>query len=264
MKVKVNCLVCGKEFEIPSSAIKWGQGKFCSRKCFFQAKRKRTIRVCQCCGKEFEIKTYRIKYGQGKFCSKKCYGEWISQYRIGEKAINWKGGLPHCMDCGKKLSTHYSKRCEECNHKFHSREKHWNWKGGKRHNYCIDCGKEINLYKNAKRCRSCASVGEKNGRWQGGKSFEEYSLEWTKELKEQIRKRDNYTCQKCGKIQEQEFRKEGRKLSVHHIDYNKKNCSPENLITLCRRCHSKVNNARIWWQGFFIGRLYQKNLGLFR
>ncbi|GAG97080.1 unnamed protein product, partial [marine sediment metagenome] len=58
-----------------------------------------------------------------------------------------------------------------------------------------------------------------------------------KELKGQIRRRDNYTCQQCGYTE----KKLGYKLSVHHIDYDKKNNNINNLISLCRVCHSQTN-----------------------
>lgn len=37
----------------------------------------------------------------------------------------------------------------------------------------------------------------------------------------------------------------------NHIDYNKKNCNPKNLITLCRKCHSKTNSNRDYWINYF-------------
>ena len=72
--------------------------------------------------------------------------------------------------------------------------------------------------------------GKRNSNWQGGKSFELYPLGWNKTYKEQIRYRDGYKCQspECG-IPEVECR---RKLDIHHIDYDKKNIKPENLISL--------------------------------
>lgn len=79
---------------------------------------------------------------------------------------------------------------------------------------------------------------EKHWNWQGGKSFEPYSVDWTQTLRRSIRERDNYICQKCGKLQGD------RAFSVHHIDYDKKNCNPENLTTLCRSCHIKLHNSR--------------------
>lgn len=86
---------------------------------------------------------------------------------------------------------------------------------------------------------------EKSPSWLGGKSFEEYGLDWTKTLKRSIRERDNYVCQLCSKIQcDYAF-------DVHHIDYNKKNCNPDNLITLCRSCHAKTNYKRDYWKEYF-------------
>lgn len=73
----------------------------------------------------------------------------------------------------------------------------------------------------------------------------QYSWDWNETLRRAIRERDNYTCQVCGK----EYPPNGgRKFHVHHIDYNKKNCNPENLITLCISCHMKttVGNSEEW------------------
>ena len=38
------------------------------------------------------------------------------------------------------------------------------------------------------------------------------------------------------------------KPPVHHIDYDKKNCVSNNLITLCIPCHMKTNYNRSYWQ----------------
>lgn len=87
-------------------------------------------------------------------------------------------------------------------------------------------------------------VLEKSWNWKGGISFENYPPEFNSQLKEQIRKRDNSTCKICQTIEN------GRKFCVHHIDYNKKNNEPINLITLCRVCHSKTNLNRIYWNNY--------------
>lgn len=92
--------------------------------------------------------------------------------------------------------------------------------------------------------------GENHYNWQGGLSKEPYSQEWTKTLKKAIRQRDNYKCQVCLKPQ----RKQKNRLDVHHIDYNKENCDPDNLISLCKLCHIKTNNNREKWTSFFNGR----------
>ena len=85
---------------------------------------------------------------------------------------------------------------------------------------------------------------EKHPNWLGGKSFEPYGIEFNNELKELIRKREKNKCFICGK-------KENRKLSVHHIDYNKKNNNPKNLIALCNKCHIQTNTNREEWEKFF-------------
>ena len=89
--------------------------------------------------------------------------------------------------------------------------------------------------------------GDKNNFWQGGISKEPYSFDFTRELKELIRKRDNYVCQICGKKQTEEM----VPFPIHHINYNKKNSNPNNLITLCRSCHGKTNHNRKYWIEYF-------------
>jgi len=77
--------------------------------------------------------------------------------------------------------------------------------------------------------------------WRGGKSFEPYTLDWTKSLKRSIRERDHYTCQSCGAEQGDVA------FDVHHIDFDKKNCDPANLVTLCHGCHARTTIARSPW-----------------
>ena len=84
-------------------------------------------------------------------------------------------------------------------------------------------------------------VGEKHYNWKGGVSREPYSVDWTNTLKRSIRERDCYTCQICSQYG----------IDVHHIDYDKKNCNPDNLVTLCRKCHTKTNHNREDWTKFF-------------
>ena len=88
--------------------------------------------------------------------------------------------------------------------------------------------------------------GENNPFWQGGASFEPYTKEFNRKLKKQIKERDNYTCQECGKQL-----KGKNQLDVHHIDYNKKNSKPLNLITLCKSCHTKTKFIRSDWINHF-------------
>ncbi|KKL07361.1 hypothetical protein LCGC14_2586770, partial [marine sediment metagenome] len=36
-------------------------------------------------------------------------------------------------------------------------------------------------------------------------------------------------------------------LNVHHIDYDKKNCGMDNLVTLCASCNTRANVNRGFW-----------------
>lgn len=91
-------------------------------------------------------------------------------------------------------------------------------------------GKKLSYYHRMK--QSLGRIGEKHWNWQGGKSFEPYSIDWTETLKRSIRERDNYICGACNQYGQ----------LVHHIDGDKNNCNPNNLVTLCKSCHTKLHN----------------------
>ncbi len=94
-------------------------------------------------------------------------------------------------------------------------------------------------------------AGEKHPNWRGGVTKYGYSFNFNKELKELIRKRDNYECQMCGCSQEKCQEEHNEKLCVHHINYNKKNNNPDNLISLCKRCHAKtITHPELWVEYF--------------
>jgi hypothetical protein len=93
---------------------------------------------------------------------------------------------------------------------------------------------------------------ENHPNYQGGISFLPYTTDWTKSLRISIRERDKYTCQLCGEKQGD------RAFCVHHIDYDKKNCDPKNLVTLCLKCHIKTNHKREYWINYF--KIINKNL----
>lgn len=82
--------------------------------------------------------------------------------------------------------------------------------------------------------------------WLGDSIVREYD-NFTEELKEQIRLRDNRRCRVCGIYEINN----GKRLEVHHIDYNKKNSAINNLISLCVRCHTKTNYKRSYWCSYF-------------
>jgi hypothetical protein len=114
--------------------------------------------------------------------------------------------------------------------------------------------KGIPLSEETKLKMSEAKKGKPNGRsgdnhfnWQGGISTFPYPFDWADVLKESIRIRDSFVCQECG-IHQDELSK---KLSIHHIDYDKDNLNPSNLISLCMACHAKTNYYRDKWYEYF-------------
>jgi len=67
-------------------------------------------------------------------------------------------------------------------------------------------------------------------------------------IREKVLKRDNYTCQHCGKV----WIKGERKLDIHHIDgsgsnipMKEKNNDMSNLTSLCHHCHIKVEIEKV-------------------
>jgi len=88
--------------------------------------------------------------------------------------------------------------------------------------------------------------------WKGGVSFEPYCEIWTdKDYKENIKKRDGYKCLNP-------YCTLGTKLVLHHINYNKKDCNPFNLITLCNSCNGKANKDRSWHKSWYKAIIYRR------
>ncbi|MDH5021686.1 HNH endonuclease [Halobacterium rubrum] len=65
-----------------------------------------------------------------------------------------------------------------------------------------------------------------------------YGPEWDS-LAAEVRKRDDWTCQRCGEKSGPHADEDGRILDVHHITWKSRGGGDEkeNLVTLCRPCH---------------------------
>jgi len=87
-------------------------------------------------------------------------------------------------------------------------------------------------------------TGKENPNWKGGITPERQAVyssrEWSKAVSK-VWKRDDATCQRCGKkkeSKEQEFH-------IHHIipfKVEDKRTDPENLVLLCKECHQWVHS----------------------
>lgn len=69
--------------------------------------------------------------------------------------------------------------------------------------------------------------------WKGGLSRLPYGPEFGPALKRKILERDGHRCRRCGNHQS-ELK---RKLHVHHLDHDKLNNSPDNLVASCCSCN---------------------------
>ena len=94
---------------------------------------------------------------------------------------------------------------------------------------------------------SRAMSGPGNHEWRGGISFEPYCPKFNENLKKRIRAFFEYRCIMCGKHETEQK----RKLSCHHVEYNKSACcdgKPVQFAATCGKCHSKTNHNRTEWE----------------
>lgn len=95
----------------------------------------------------------------------------------------------------------------------------------------------------SRECYWRSMVGKVVGTGATAKHPRDYPLGFTRTFRKMIRERDGFTCQVCGKQE--------AGLHVHHIDYDKANLKPLNLVSLCGRCHGKTNHNRPEWREYF-------------
>jgi hypothetical protein len=115
-------------------------------------------------------------------------------------------------------------------------------------------GNKISLSKKGK-CN-----GSKNSNWKGGLSFEPYCEKFNNDLKNRVRSFWNYTCGECGMTQENN----NKKLSVHHVHYDKLICCNNKIIMfvpLCDSCHMKTNYNRTYYEQKFTNLINTKYNG---
>lgn len=213
------CPECGASFYCNSYRQTHYNNNFCSQSCankFIGRKRSENLDLIPCdnCGKMHHQNKYKIDNFSNHFCSKECHNEFMTK-QITELNPRYKRTEVKCSYCNKSLFI--------TDHDLNNQTYH----------YCNrDC--MTNHYKESE-----MFAGEKSPSWKGGGDLY-YGPHW-KDISESVRKRDNYTCQRCGKKQEDIT------FPVHHIqplrsfdgDYKTAN-NLDNLITLCTCCHGTV------------------------
>ena len=199
--IKTQCSGCKKVFDRPLWHAKRKGKRYCSRDCQFP----KVYIACFLCKKKRRISPSAKR--EKNFCSKSCSAKWGAKINPRKTRKNI-----FCTTCGKQF------------------ERQPNQIARVKHNYC------------SKKCfyerHKINMSGDKNPAWRGG--YEPYyGSDWNV-TSEQIRKRDKFRCVRCNLPQTLLT----KKLHVHHIkplrdfnrDFEKAN-APENLVSLCPRCH---------------------------
>ena len=196
---------------------------------------------CLTCGQEFGSDLIPSQFRNRKYCSNHCADATTKLER--RKRVTHT-----CLVCGKQFEDKLSKTrkyCSmECTAKAFEDPKVLHVKP------CEWCGKTFTRRRSGtvRFCgRKCyhqwsAKHQRNNPRFQPTAGLQNRGSGW-QSLRERIKKRDGNKCQICGRIPK---KGEKRVLGVHHIQvwrsfktYEEAN-APTNLITLCRKCHDKV------------------------
>lgn len=103
---------------------------------------------------------------------------------------------------------------------------------------------KISISRTGKTCK------ENHPGWKGGISFLPYCYMFNSKFKNRVRSKFDYTCVECGMTQEEN----GRKLDVHHINYDKMVCCNNVkplFVALCRAHNTEANYNRIFWEDWY-------------
>lgn len=213
------CPVCNKTYQANVGRLKHGRQTTCSRKCSYALRGKqmedKRLFTCDVCGKEFSCIASKKKAQFITACSFDCYSD-----------ARKRGLHPQPPHATEKPAITFI--CETCGKRVELPNKK---KGARRFRFCsVECANQ-------------GYTGENNYFWRGGHS-NYYGSTWTT-ARRAARIRDNFICQRCGKVM-----KSGRLPDVHHIkpfrffNNHKEANKLDNLVSLCHICHLTVE-----WNG---------------
>lgn len=240
-------------------------GMECHRQTMRSRRQKRQPKTCAWCGKQYgpieHLNT--VDWNKRKTCSHECshamighanstanpekaHGDWRSLTKICEvcgvefdgreslrgrsRFLQQKTCSRECAAIARRKFTDVRKTCRTCGNEF-GREDGENSAVFRRRQ---TCGKSCRYRRIAKARRDGTAV-----------FVNTYPAGWSHGYRQRIRDRDGNVCALCGNTGGR------RKLCVHHINYNRSDIAPANLITLCISCHGKTNFDQSMWQAFF-------------
>lgn len=217
---------------------------YCSFQCYGLNSHDYVKKQCFKCGNEFPIHK-KYKDAVKVFCSTLCRGTYLKYQKCTKcgRTFPDKKIRPVCLDC---LFEEFTTKCNNCGKTLKKNRK----RIITQENYDILLKtynfnpKKLTYFKisNMQYCNINCAIEKETPYYYKGISAEEYPPEFNRYLKREIMERDGNKCQLCPT---------NYNLAVHHIDYNKQNIDPTNLITLCTHHHMKTNWNRKYWVDLF-------------
>lgn len=227
--ISISCAGCGASMQAYPAHLKRGRGRFCSREC---RRRASLVQVaCAWCSASLERYAHHAGNYKHQFCDNQCRGKWQTAERAGMNSPHCHRVVVMCAHCGKALERGRA-HVAAYSHQFCDNACQWAWRRatGAMH------GNQHPLYK---------------GGYQGY-----YGPNWAIQRRV-ARKRDGYRCCACGVSTKQN----GRALDVHHVrPFASFGYAPgentayleandlQNLVSLCRKCHKRVEHGRLGFQ----------------
>jgi hypothetical protein len=221
------CLTCGGD--IDGRGV--GKGKFCSKKCRWtwmnnnRALKPNVLYDCIVCGKHVEryVSPSAFSKNTFQFCGRKCKGVYMS----GDKHPMWNGGIEN-RKSPAPVKPNFSGTCGICGKKF----KTYRRKGAQSPKFC------------SVQCTGVAQKGEKNPAYNGGRYM--CNGYWA------IFMPDHPNASNKGVVLEHRIVMENKigrllkdKESVHHVDGNKTNNDPENLMLFKNNREHMKHHAKL-------------------
>ena len=238
-RVARTCEECGASFEVSVSEAAKRPGRWCSRECCDLGRKRGETRTCLACGASFYLYPSTKQDRRGAFCSMACYTTQKSSILR---------GIPKPASMRAKLSAARKGKTYPERHKPPVVVT------------CLQCGltteytgRRRHFAKVRKFCTTeCWYTYLRNhpeaGNWFKGGYEPYYGPNWAHQAK-LARERDGHRCQACGVHQFNPrldvHHRKGRRF-FDHDDWEQMNAL-DNLITLCKSCHTTVETTRRGW-----------------
>lgn len=261
--MKIDCAHCGAALDRFPSQVAKNPRQFCDRRCMGAHRSRQVDVVCAVCGKTWTVKASRADQNDSITCGPAC----LAAYRQRAQLTRWGSGERRsatCDQCGKAIERKPSQLAKYPTN-FCSRSCAGAFRLGKGEARtgswcpCTVCGKDVwrtpattlahvlcgmrcagRLNADLRRGRVIFAprFGPDHHNWKGGVS--PYGPGFGRGLSKRIRQRDGDRCRACGTPP----RWPGD-LVAHHIDEQKVDHDPSNLITVCRSCHLLIHYHKV-------------------